>query len=314
MSKKEVAAITKSPKLKVPEIIKYCKNDLGITFNLMDEEKAKEFLEKNNFFFRLKQYCSTCPEQTKSGKYIGLDFGHLVELSTIDMFLRKILLKMTIDLEHYLKVKLVNDCQNNPADDGYEVVEKFLESHLKLKEDIAKVNKNTSYGESSFEKYTAAPAVWNFVEMVSFADFISFYAFYYDYMRMKCEYTKHFESVRRIRNACAHNVCMLASFKPVQGFKSDLETNFELLGGNIGIGSGTISYCMKVPLLNDFAVMLSVYTKLISSPKIKEITIQEIKDFFDGRMVYRKQYFEDNTDIKNAYQFARRVLDYYSGK
>ena len=43
--------------------------------------------------------------------------------------------------------------------------------------------------------------------------------------------------------------------------------------------------------LNDFAVMLSLYTKLISSPKIKEITLQEIKDFFDGRMVYRKEYF-----------------------
>ena len=60
--------------------------------------------------------------------------------------------------------------------------------------------------------------------------------------------------------------------------------------------------------------MLSVYTKLISSPKIKEITIQEIKDFFDARMAYRKQYFENNIDIKNAYQFARKVLDYYSGK
>ena len=60
--------------------------------------------------------------------------------------------------------------------------------------------------------------------------------------------------------------------------------------------------------------MLSVYTKLISSPQIKEITIQEIKDFFDARMVYRKQYFENNIDIKNAYQFARKVLDYYSGK
>ena len=35
---------------------------------------------------------------------------------------------------------------------------------------------------------------------------------------------------------------------------------------------------MKIPLLNDFAVMLSVYTKLISSSKIKEITIQELKD------------------------------------
>ena len=306
--------ITKSPKLTVPEIIDYCKNELGITFNLMDEEKAKEFLEKNNFFFRLKQYCSTCPEQTKSGKYIGLDFGHLVELSTIDMFLRKLLLKMTIDLEHYLKVKLVNECQNNPADDGYEVVQKFLESHLKIKDSLSQVYRVTGYGENSFDKYLAAPAVWNFVEMISFADFISFYSFYYDFMQMKCEYTKHFESVRRIRNACAHNVCILSSFKPVQGFKSDLETNFELLGGNIGIGSGTISYCMKIPLLNDFAVMLSVYTKLISSPRIKEITLQEIKDFFDGRMVYRKQYFENYTDIKNAYQFARKVLDYYSGK
>ena len=71
---------------------------------------------------------------------------------------------------------------------------------------------------------------------------------------------------------------------------------------------------MKVPLLNDFAVMLSVYTKLISSSKIKEITIQELKDFFDGRMVYKKQYFENYTDLKNAFNFDRKVLDYYSQK
>lgn len=234
MSKKEPIVNERLPKLTVPEIIDYCKNSLGISFNLINEEKAKEFLQKNNFFFRLKQYCSTCTEQTKSGKYVGLDFGHLVELSTIDMFLRKILLKMTIDLEHYLKVKLVNDCQNNYVDDGYEVVQKFLESHLKIKDSISQINRITGYGENSFNKYVTAPAVWNFVEMVSFGDFISFYAFYYDYMRLECEYTKHFESVRRIRNACAHNVCMLSSFKAVQGFKPDLEINFELLGGNIG--------------------------------------------------------------------------------
>ena len=221
---------------------------------------------------------------------------------------------MTIDLEHYLKVKLVNDCQNNPVDDGYEVVEKFLESHLKVKDSIAQFNRVTGYGENSFDKYLAAPAVWNFVEMVSFADFISFYAYYYDFMRMECEYIKHFESVRRLRNACAHNSCLLVSFQPVQTFKTDFETNFELLGGNLGISNGTISNCMKVPLLNDFAVMLSVYTKLISSPPIKEKTFEEIKEFFDNRMVYRKHYFEDKTDIKNAYQFARKVLDYYSGK
>lgn len=114
MSKKEFTP-AKPKKLTVPKVIEYCKNNLGITFNLMDEEKAKSFLEKNNFFFRIKQYCSTC-------------------------------------------------------------------------------------------------------------------------------------------------------------------------------------------------------TKLVSSPRVKEMTLKEIKDFFDDRMVYRKQYFENKPDIKNAYRFARRILDYYSEK
>ncbi|MBP5452300.1 MAG: hypothetical protein J6Y16_08700 [Treponema sp.] len=44
------------------------------------------------------------------------------------------------------------------------------------------------------------------------------------------------------------------------------------------------------------------------------MTLKEIKDFFDDRMVYRKQYFENKPDIKNAYRFVRRILDYYSEK
>ncbi|QNL96543.1 Abi family protein [Treponema sp. Marseille-Q4132] len=303
----------KSKKLTVPEIIDYCKTNLGLTFNLISEEDAKSFLQKHNYFFRLKQYAETCNERTKSGKYIGLDFGHLVELSTVDMFFRKLILKMTIDLEHYLKVKLVNECQNNPADDGYEVVDKFLESHEKIKATLTSGARLAGYSGLDFDKYIEVPTVWNFVEMIGFYDFINFYIFYYDFFRIKCDYAKHFDSVRRLRNAAAHNICMLCSFKSVQSFKYDLDTSFELLRGNIGIGNGVISSCMKVPLLNDFAVMLSVYTKLITSPKIKEFTLKEISEFFDGRMIHRKQYFESNTEIKNAYRFARKVLEYYSG-
>ena len=312
MSKKE--EVQKSPKLTVAQVIEYCKNDLGITFNLMDEEKAKNFLQKHNYFFRLKQYCSTCSERTKSGKYVGLDFGHLVELSTIDMFLRKLLLKMTIDLEHYLKVKLVNDCQNNPADDGYEVVQAFLQKDQKARDDLQKGSWLAGYSGIDFEKYLAAPAVWNFLEMINFFTFTNFFAFYYDFFRSESEYTKRFDSIRRIRNACAHNVCMLCSFKPVQNFKNDIEENFELLQAKVGGSPGTVSSCMKVPLLNDFAVMLSIYTKLVTSPQVKELTLKEVTDFFDGRMVYRKQYFEQMPDIKNAYKFARSVLEYYSNK
>ncbi len=62
--------------------------------------------------------------------------------------------------------------------------------------------------------------------------------------------------------------------------------------------------------------------KEVTTPtKSPKLTVPEIIDYCKNnlgitfnRMVYRKQYFENNTDIKNAYQFARKVLDYYASK
>lgn len=239
----------------------------------------------------------------------------MVELSTVDMFLRKLILKMTLDFEHYLKVKIINDSQENPADDGYAVVESFLETHNRVRHLIENLNNSLNfYNRQVFEKYKETPSVWSIVEMLGFSDFIDFYAHYYQYFHLKCEYTPHFDSVRRLRNAAAHNTCMISNLKPQNWFKSDIEINFELLGAKLDVGNGVISSCLKVPVLNDFAVMLSNYVKLISSPKIKEKTLEEIQDFFNGRMILHKDYFENVNEIKTAYHFAKDVLDYYCKK
>lgn len=313
MAKKESNQIY-GKKLTVPDIISYCKETLGITFNLKSEEEAAVFLAKHNYFFRLKQYADF-GEKTKSGKFINVDFGQMVELSTVDMFLRKLILKMTLDFEHYLKVKIINDSQENPADDGYAVVESFLETHNRVRHLIENLNNSSNfYNRQVFEKYKETPSVWSIVEMLGFSDFIDFYAHYYQYFHLKCEYTPHFDSVRRLRNAAAHNTCMISNLKPQNWFKSDIEINFELLGAKLDVGNGVISSCLKAPVLNDFAVMLSNYVKLISSPKIKEKTLEEIQDFFNGRMILHKDYFENVNEIKNAYHFAKAVLDYYCKK
>ena len=41
----------KSKKLTVPEIIDYCKTNLGLTFNLISEEDAKIFFKNTIIFF-----------------------------------------------------------------------------------------------------------------------------------------------------------------------------------------------------------------------------------------------------------------------
>ena len=313
MAKKESNQIY-GKKLTVPEIISYCKETLGITFNIKSEEEAAVFLAKHNYFFRLKQYADF-GEKTKSGKFTNVDFGQMVELSTVDMFLRKLILKMTLDFEHYLKVKIINDSQENPADDGYAVVESFLETHNRVRHLIENLNNSSNfYNRQVFDKYKEKTSVWSIVEMLGFSDFIDFYAHYYQFFHLKCEYTPHFDSVRRLRNAAAHNTCMISNLKPQNWFKSDIEINFELLGAKLEVGNGVISSCLKVPVLNDFAVMLSNYVKLISSPKIKEKTLEEMQEFFNGRMILHKDYFENVNEIKNAYHFAKAVLDYYCKK
>ena len=313
MAKKESNQIY-GKKLTVPEIISYCKETLGITFNLKSEEEAAVFLAKHNYFFRLKQYADF-GEKAKSGKFTNVDFGQMVELSTVDMFLRKLILKMTLDFEHYLKVKIINDSQENPADDGYAVVESFLETHNRVRHLIENLNNSSNfYNRQVFDKYKEKTSVWSIVEMLGFSDFIDFYAHYYQFFHLKCEYTPHFDSVRRLRNAAAHNTCMISNLKPQNWFKSDIEINFELLGAKLEVGNGVISSCLKVPVLNDFAVMLSNYVKLISSPKIKEKTLEEMQEFFNGRMILHKDYFENVNEIKNAYHFAKDVLDYYCKK
>ena len=313
MAKKESNQIY-GKKLTIPEIISYCKETLGITFNLKSEEEAAVFLAKHNYFFRLKQYADF-GEKTKSGKFTNVDFGQMVELSTVDMFLRKLILKMTLDFEHYLKVKIINDSQENPSDDGYTVVENFLETHNRVRHLIENLNNSSYfYNRQVFDKYKEKTSVWSIVEMLGFSDFIDFYAHYYQYFHQKCEYTPHFDSVRRLRNAAAHNTCMISNLKPQNWFKSDIEINFELLGAKLEVVNGVISSCLKVPVLNDFAVMLSNYVKLISSPKIKEKTLEEMQEFFNGRMILHKDYFENVNEIKNAYHFAKDVLDYFCKK
>ena len=46
-------------------------------------------------------------------EYKKLDFGYLKELSTIDMYLRYIVMDMCLDIEHVIKVRLIKNITNN---------------------------------------------------------------------------------------------------------------------------------------------------------------------------------------------------------
>lgn len=97
--------------LSVDELVIHMK-EKGITFNEITEDEAKEFLTKNNYYMKLASYRANyvkCDTGKRTGKYCKLDFAYLKELSTIDMYLRYKIMDICLDIEHAIKVKLLNE-------------------------------------------------------------------------------------------------------------------------------------------------------------------------------------------------------------
>lgn len=105
------------------------RDEKGITFKYVTEEKAEAYLTDINNYLRTAAYRQNYSKYTRgvnTGKYINLDFTYLQEMSTVDMHFRFLINRMCLDIEQALKVKLVKDVSNDANADAYKIVENFL--------------------------------------------------------------------------------------------------------------------------------------------------------------------------------------------
>ena len=139
----------------------------GIKFDIAKEEDAKVFLQNNNYYMKLASYRANYDKQKSSDKYINLDFAYLQELSTIDMHLRYLILQMCLDVEHALKTRLLKDIEDNPEEDGYDIIRRFVTKYERSCQNIQK-HKSSEYCRELIEKYYPYFPAWVFVELISF--------------------------------------------------------------------------------------------------------------------------------------------------
>ena len=164
---------------KSEELIEHMENK-GIAFEITNKADAKKFLETNNYYMKLAAYRNNYEKHMtgkNKGKYINLEFAYLQELSRIDMELRYLILHMCLDIEHALKVKLLNSIENNENEDGYNIVEKLKERVPKMLSRI-KQHDGSLYCKDIIQAYNDQYPVWVLVEVISFGDFTHLCALY----------------------------------------------------------------------------------------------------------------------------------------
>lgn len=298
--------------LSVDEQIEHMKSK-GIKFNEVSEEDAKDFLMHNNYYMKLASYRSNyekCNEGSRKGQYLNLDFGYLKELSTIDMHLRYIIIEMCLDIEHAVKVKLLDAVTKNPEEDGYRIIKKFLseDKNLRILKDIKQHEKGT-YCKDLIEKYYPYFPVWVFVELISFGDLLNLCAFYEKVYGKTIVNSRLMNDVRDLRNAAAHSNCLIN--KMAERIDKTKQPAYEIT--NFIKNIPTISHKSRGKHLNmrfsySFISLLYVYNELINEvPKRKRY--KQLEDFMSNRMVRNKEYFENNGKICSVYNFHKKVVD-----
>ena len=258
------------PLLSVEQLIAHLK-EKGVTFDLYSESKAAEYLESKTYYFKIAAYRTLFQKRVggeRDGQYVGLDFGHLVELASIDRKLRYALLPMTLDVEHFARAKLMHRVEESPEEDGYEIVADYMASlnHDNRRRRLAEINmlEPDAYCGDLVRKYRDDMPAWVFLELISFGSFIDFYLFCAQRWGDSGMEDEHYmlRQVKAARNAAAHSSNVVNGFDATNG---SIGTNDSVNAAiaAAGVSKRVRTSKMRNPRLQQIATLLYVHTRLV---------------------------------------------------
>ena len=287
------------PMLTATELVDHLESK-GIKFELTSKDEAVKYLKDNNNYFRLASYRKSFPKYengVNEGKYIKLDFKMLTDLAIIDMRLRNVLLEIAIDLEHYVKVKMLSVVEEN-FKDGYRIIKEYIQflkdrnEYDSLEREINQ-NEDGTYCGEIIKKYCNDYPIWAFIELITFGRLVSLYQFIaYKINDFKMQKnTNLLKDIRELRNACAHNNCIL----------NDLRTNTTNQNAHFGI----------IFDLEKIGISKVVRDKKLSNMRIKQIVsllyFNKVTTTSSGILQHQKE---------ELYKFVDRIkrsINYYDG-
>ncbi len=314
------------PMMKITEMVPYLK-EKNIKFEKCKEKDAELYLRENNNYYNVTSYKNNFAKYQcgKSiGKYIDLDFAYLKDLSIIDYRTRILLFKMIIDIEHYLKIRILNSIEEINEEDGYNIINLYLdndyndENFPKRVHDSIMKKVSNEYYKKIFSKYDLDKAkklenipIWEFLEIITFGELINFFEFFtthYDLEDKK--YVFILREVNKLRNAVAHNNCVLSELdKKDNNHRPDILIINYLR--NCGIGKENRDNKLKNSRIRQITYTLYLFNIVVSSEGVKRNVNYEINKLFYERIILNRKYYTTNELLKSIYHYFDKIIDKY---
>lgn len=312
------------PMMKISDMVPYLKNK-NIKFINCSEEEAEEYLRENNNYYNVTAYKNNfqkyqCGKLT--GKYIDLDFAYLKDLAIIDYRTRIILFKMIIDIEHYLKVRILNIVEDLENEDGYNIVNLYLEydyndeKYPRRVHDSIRKKVTNEYYDKIFSKYDIDGdtrieniPIWEFLEIITFGELINFFEFFINHYKLDdSKYIFILREVNKLRNAVAHNSCVLSELDK----KDNLHRADTLVINYLkdcGIGKENRTNKLKNSRIRQITYTLYLFNKIVTSKGVKQNVNHELGKLFYGRIILNRKYYNNNGLLKSIYEYFDKIIE-----
>ncbi|MBM6942620.1 Abi family protein [Collinsella intestinalis] len=264
------------PLLTVEEQIVHMKAK-GIAFELCTEEEAAVHLRTKCQFFHIYAYRKLFDKHVggdRDGQYVGLDFGHLRALSRMDSELRDVLLPMTLDVEHFAKVRLLAAAEDY-GEDGYAIMRAYWDSLPDDQRNFVKREldrrEGDPYASDVVRKYRNDMPLWVFSEVVSFGAFQRLMRFcgmrWGDTEILRLHYLQKW--VQSVRNFSAHGACALndLSQPPVGKWRAPDELTRVL--ASFGISKRLRSKHLRSPRMAQICTLIHLYAQVAPKGKTR---------------------------------------------
>lgn len=148
--------------------------------------------------------------------------------------------------------------------------------------------------------------------MISFGDFIKLYEMYYIKYKSKDNYSNSLWSVKCLRNAAAHNNCIINTLKNPYNINISKNAKVTTYISNIkGLSKENRKNKMKNPIIHDFVVSLYVFNILVKSDSTKRKFILELNEVLEYRFRENKEYFSKNAVIVDNYKFIKKIVEHF---
>lgn len=314
------------PMLYINEMVDYLKLK-NIKFERISEKDAENYLKNNNNYYNLTSYKNNFEKYFVNGifidKYIDLDFSYLKDLSIIDHRLRLILFKMIIDIEHYLKIKILNTIESIDEEDGYRIVNRYLEQDFYNVKFPKKVHNSifkkvgSEYYQKIFSKYDLDKdkkleniPIWEFLEIITFGELVNFYDFYTNEYKLKDENKDVYilRDIVKLRNAVAHNNCILSELNMK---KNKYPPSYKIIQflNNCNIGKDTRSKKLSNSRIRQITYTLYMFNEIVTSDGIKNNVKKDINELFFDRIIKHKEYYNNNELLKSIYCYFKKIIE-----